>query len=173
MRQLLIVALAGCVAVAAVSAAERVTLAGKVVAISDGDTLTLLDASKVQHRIRLDGIDAPEAKQAFGNRSRQSLGELAHEREAVAECSKIDKYKRPVCVVRVNGLDMGLEQIKRGMAWHFRRYAHEQTPENRAAYATAEAEARAEKRGLWRDARPVPPWEWRSVRAANKENPSP
>jgi endonuclease YncB( thermonuclease family) len=100
--------------VAACAATASETRTGRVVAIADGDTLTLLDASKVQHRIRLDGIDAPEAKQAFGNRARQSLAELAHQQEAVAGCHKIDKYKRQVCVVRVNGIDVGLEQIKRG-----------------------------------------------------------
>jgi len=68
----------------------------------------------MQHRIRLDGIDAPEAKQAFGNRSRQSLASLAHQQEAIDDCPKRDKYQRQVCVVRVNGIDVGLEQISRG-----------------------------------------------------------
>ena len=163
MRRLLIVALTVCFAASTVAAAEPVVV-GKIVAIADGDTLTLLDTSKVQHRIRLDGIDAPESKQAFGNRSRQSLAELTHQQEAVADCRKVDKYQRQVCVVRVNGLDVGLEQIKRGLAWHFKRYQTEQTPENRTSYGAAEREAKVERRGLWREANPQPPWEFRSAK---------
>jgi len=118
-RRFLIVALAGCIAAAAASATERVALAGKIVAIADGDTLTLLDSDKRQHRIRLDGIDAPEAKQAFGTRSRQSLAELAHQKEAVADCQKIDKYKRRVCVVLVSGPRRGArtDQARDGVAF--------------------------------------------------------
>jgi endonuclease YncB( thermonuclease family) len=172
MRRLLIVALAGCIAVAAVSAGDRVLLSGKIVAIADGDTLTLLDSDKRQHRIRLDGIDAPEATQAFGSRSRQSLADLAHGKQAMADCPKTDRFGRRVCVVSVEGLDIGLAQIRRGMAWHFVRYAHEQTPENRAAYSAAEREARAAKRELWRDPEPVPPWEFRQAKSTPEANPT-
>jgi endonuclease YncB( thermonuclease family) len=149
-------------------AVEPESIVGKIVAIADGDTLTLLDAGNRRHRIRLDGIDAPESKQAFGNRSRQSLGELVHQQEAVADCSKIDRYKRWVCIVKVDGLDVGLEQIKRGMAWHFKRYEAEQTSENRTAYSAAERAAKAEKLGLWRDSEPTPPWEFRTVKATTR-----
>lgn len=87
-----IVALAACiVAPSAFAAAQAADLSGRVVAIADGDTLTLVDSSRQQHKIRLDGIDAPEKGQAFGQRSRRSLGELAHERQAVAHCSKSDR----------------------------------------------------------------------------------
>src|SRR5512138_3802607 len=77
---------------------------GKVVGIADGDTLTLLDASHRQHRIRLDAIDAPEKSQPFGQRSRQSLAQLAHGRDAVADCPKVDRYGREVCRVTVDGI---------------------------------------------------------------------
>jgi endonuclease YncB( thermonuclease family) len=168
MKHLVLVAL-----LLAFTAARAETVSGQVVGISDGDTLTILDTARTQHRVRLDGIDAPEAHQAFGQRARQSLAELAHRQEAVADCQKVDKYQRKVCVVRVQGVDAGLAQIRRGFAWHFKRYAHEQAPENRAAYAAAEAEARTAKRGLWREPNPRPPWEWRAAKAADKENPSP
>jgi endonuclease YncB( thermonuclease family) len=151
-------------------AASAQTITGHVVGISDGDTLTILDATRTQHRIRLDGIDAPEAHQAFGQRSRQSLAELAHRQQATADCPKVDKYQRKVCVVRVQGVDVGLAQIQRGLAWHFKRYAHEQSSENRATYAAAQAEAGVEKRGLWRDPNAIPPWEWRAAKAANRES---
>jgi endonuclease YncB( thermonuclease family) len=145
-----------------VAAAEA--LVGLVIGVSDGDTLTLLDDSKQQHKVRLDGIDAPEAGQAYGGRAKQSLAALAFDRRAEATCPKTDRYGRRVCKVVVGGVDVGLEQIRRGMAWHFKRYENEQGAEDRAAYSAAEEEARQAGRGLWRDRSPVPPWEWREGR---------
>jgi len=153
----LLICLTGCASVVP----DVRQLQGRIVAVADGDTLTLLDASKTQHKIRLDGIDAPEKGQAFGNRSKQSLSDLAFGRDAQAHCPKIDRYGRRVCKVIVDDIDVGLEQIKRGMAWAFVRYLRELEPERREAYVAAEAEARAVRRGLWRDREPVPPWEWR------------
>ena len=94
---------------------------GRIVEVHDGDTVTLLDAANRQHKIRLDGIDAPELGQPFGRASKQNLAELLANREAVAECSKIDQYQREVCRVLVGGVDGGLEQIRAGKAWFFRR----------------------------------------------------
>jgi endonuclease YncB( thermonuclease family) len=143
-------------------AAQALELGGRVIAVADGDTITLLDADRLQHRIRLDGIDAPEKAQPFGDRSRQSLRELAHDHAAVAHCPKTDKYGRRVCRVLIDGKDVGLEQVRRGMAWHFKRYENEQAPSDRHAYAEAEDGARAERRGLWRDANPQSPWAFRA-----------
>lgn len=92
------------------------TLTGRVVAVADGDTLTILDASNQQHRIRVAGIDAPEKKQAFGQRSKMSLGDLAFGMPAIADCRETDRYGRAVCVVHVNGRDVGLEQVRNGFA---------------------------------------------------------
>ena len=85
-------------------------------------------------------------------------------REAVAECSKIDRYRRNVCRVMVGGADAGLEQVRAGLVWFFRRYAKELPPDRRQRYADMEAQAKSEPRGLWADAAPVAPWEWRSTR---------
>jgi endonuclease YncB( thermonuclease family) len=167
----LVVALVGGLQ-AAPSAAQPLALAGRVIAVADGDTITLLDADKRQHRIRLDSIDAPEKAQPFGDRSRQSLRALAHDHAAVAHCPKTDKYGRRVCQVVIDGQDVGLEQIRRGMAWHFKRYENEQAPDDRHAYAEAEAAARAEQRGLWRDAEPQPPWDFREQKRAPSEGKS-
>ena len=134
---------------------------GTVVGVADGDTLTLLDASKTQHRIRLDGIDAPERTQPHGQRARQSLAELAHGRVAHADCPKIDRYGRAVCRVIVDGIDVGLEQIRRGYAWHYVKYAHEQRAADREKYARAESDARSASAGLWSVSDPVPPWDYR------------
>lgn len=107
--------------------ASAADITGRIVGISDGDTITVLDPSKTQHRIRVDGIDAPEKGQAFGQRSKESMSDLALGRDALAQCSKTDRYGRDVCKVLVGGADVGLEQVRRGLAWHFKRYAHEQS----------------------------------------------
>lgn len=158
---LLVAWAAACVAAASAPAEAR-EVVGRIVSVADGDTVTLLDGEKRQQKVRLDGIDAPEKGQAFGDRSKQSLSELAYGRDARADCQKTDKYRREVCKVYVDGGDVGLDQIKRGMAWHFKRYESEQRPEDRRAYADAEVEARKAKRGLWRDPQPVPPWDFRA-----------
>ena len=97
-------------------AAHAVEWVGTVVGIADGDTRTLLDAGKTTHRIRIDGIDAPERTQAHGQRARQSLADLSQGRTAHADCPKHDRYGRAVCRVTVDCVDVGLEQIRRG-AW--------------------------------------------------------
>ncbi len=137
------------------------TISGRVVGVADGDTLTVLDASRQQHKIRLDGIDAPEKAQPFGQRSKQSLSDLAYNRNVQVQTHKRDRYGRVVGKVLLDGTDLNLIQINRGMAWHYKAYAREQTPEDRASYASAEDVARDEKRGLWRDKEPTPPWDWR------------
>jgi len=136
---------------------------GTVVGVADGDTLTLLDANKTQRRIRLDGIDAPERTQAYGQRARQSLAELTHGRVARADCPKVDRYGREVCRVVVDGVDVGLEQVRRGFAWHYVKYAHEQRAVDRVSYARAESDARSRHSGLWSFSDPVPPWEYRRL----------
>ena len=146
---------------ALVSSVYAETIAGRVVGVADGDTITVLDADNVQHKIRLAGIDAPEKKQAFGNRSKESLSELAYDKTVTVETDKRDKYGRQVGKVVVNGQDVNLVQIERGMGWWYRQYQREQSPNDRKLYEAAENAAKAGKRGLWRDADPVPPWEYR------------
>ena len=161
MRFLATVVVALCTLAPAWSSAAE--LAGTIVGISDGDTLTLLDTNKRQHRIRLDGVDAPERTQPYGQRARQSLAQLAHGRTAHVDCPKIDRYGRVVCRVMIDGVDVGLEQIRRGLAWHYVKYAHEQRAIDRARYAQAESEARTKSAGLWSLGDPVPPWDYRRV----------
>jgi len=144
--------------------ANAETVTGRVVGVADGDTITLLDGDKVQHKIRLAGIDAPEKKQPFGNRSKESLSELAYDKTVTVETDKRDKYGRQVGKVLVNRQDVNLVQVERGMAWFYRQYQREQSPADRQSYAAAEIEARAAKLGLWRDADPMPPWEFRHQR---------
>jgi len=160
---------------AAVDASE---LQGRVVGIADGDTITVLDASRTQHKIRLAGIDAPERGQPGGLRSKESLSRLVYDQPVRVESQKRDRYGRIVGKVWVASpdspcrgkrdcpmtLDAGLAQITMGRAWWWRTEADEQSPEDRGRYEFAEQEARAKKAGLWRDGTAVPPWEWRSGR---------
>jgi endonuclease YncB( thermonuclease family) len=140
------------------------TLLGKVIHVADGDTITVLDESHTQHRIRLSGIDAPESKQAFGHVSRQSLVDQVAGQAVAVQWLKTDKYGRKVGKVVLDGRDINLEQIRRGLAWHYKHYESEQSTADRKAYADAEEQARAAQTGLWRDASPLPPWEFRHGR---------
>lgn len=144
------------------------TLQGKVIAISDGDTVTVLDSSNSQWKIRLMGIDAPEKKQSFGARSKDSLSDLVYGKQVAVEYHKRDRYGRTVGKIIVDGKDANLEQIKAGLAWHYRQYEKEQSIGDRAAYAKAEELARDAQKGLWTDPNPVPPWEWRKLKRERK-----
>ena len=140
---------------------QAATLQGKVVSVADGDTVTVLDAQKTQHKIRLQGIDAPEKAQAFGNKSKQSLHELVHGKQVTVEYQKKDKYGRVVGKVMLNNNDVCLEQVTRGMAWHYKAYASEQSKEEQESYAQAETIAQAQSVGLWKEKTPTPPWVFR------------
>lgn len=156
------VAVALLVAVAGASAGEIVV--GRVVGVSDGDTITVLDPRRQQFKVRLAGIDAPESKQAFGQASKKHLSSLVFERDVNLDCGKTDKYRRRVCVVNIDGKDANLAQIAAGMAWWYRKYQKEQSSQLRIEYEAAEVTARNSAVGLWQDANPLPPWEWRNVK---------
>lgn len=148
-------------AVLALPAVYADTLAGRVVGITDGDTLTLLDVTHTQHKIRLAGIDAPEKNQPFGQACKQSLSDLAYNRTAQIDWSKLDRYGRVIGKVLVDSQDVNLEQIRRGCAWHYKKYQNEQNLDDRLSYAKAEDIAKAGKVGLWVEGGVIPPWEWR------------
>ena len=139
-------------------------LTGRIVSVADGDTVTLLDANLRQHKIRLSGIDAPEKRQPFGNRSRLHLGALVFGKQVTADCPKKDRYKRAVCRLEVDGVDANLAQIEAGMAWHYKAYAREQSPADRWRYTKTEDRARQARQGLWADRAPVAPWDFRKAR---------
>ncbi|MFV2032984.1 MAG: thermonuclease family protein [Gammaproteobacteria bacterium] len=140
------------------------TLSGRVVRVTDGDTIVVLGPGNVQHKIRLTGIDAPERKQAFGTKSKDHLSDLVAGKSVDVDFVKRDRYRRILGKVLLNDRDMNLEQVKSGLAWHYKYYQKEQTSEDRALYSNAEVEAREAGRGLWRDPAPVPPWEYRRMK---------
>ena len=155
-----VLALCAASQLAALSAHAEV-IAGRVVKVADGDTITVLDLANTLHKIRLAGIDAPEKKQAFGNASRLSLAQLVAGQAVRVETDKVDRYGRSVGVVLVSGVDVNRTQLERGMAWWYRAYAREQSPADQAAYSRAEDDARSARRGLWVDKEPIAPWDWR------------
>ena len=129
--------------------------------MSDGDTITVLDGSKQRHVIRLMGIDAPEKAQAFGQKAKQSLSDLVFDRDVSVIWFKRDRYLRKVGQVRLDDTEVCLEQIKRGLAWHYKQYQREQSEDDRSRYADAEKEARNARIGLWVDDHPIEPSEFR------------
>lgn len=128
---------------------------GVVVSVHDGDTLTVL-VDKQEVKVRLAEIDAPELRQPFGNRSKQSLAELCFQVPAEIELVAKDRYGRSVGKVQCGEMDAAAHQVALGMAWVFDRYA----PKDSKLYGL-QAGAKAAKRGLWADNEPIPPWEWR------------
>jgi endonuclease YncB( thermonuclease family) len=139
-------------------------LKGKVVSIADGDTITILDHANYPNRVRLAGIDAPEKSQAFGQVSKRSLSDLIYGRMVKVDWVHRDRYGRIIGKVTIDGLDVCLEQIRHGMAWHYKHYAAEQPATDRQTYADAENAARSGKLGLWHDPKPVAPWDFRKQR---------
>lgn len=128
---------------------------GRVVGVSDGDTITVLVSGNRELKVRFAQIDAPEKAQAFGQRSKQSLSDLVFGKHVKVVQEDMDRFGRVVGRVYVNGLDANAEQVRRGMAWVYRQYARDQS------LFGLEDEARAARRGLWSDPNPVPPWEYR------------
>lgn len=147
-------------------------LHGRVVGVSDGDTITVLDASNQQYKIRLSGIDAPEKAQPFGQRSKEHLSRHVFGRDVSVEWHKQDRYKRIIGKVMVadpscreaacpKTFDACHAQITEGMAWWYSKYAKDQSREDAHRYELAEQEAQFHRLGLWSDRQPIPPWDWR------------
>jgi micrococcal nuclease len=142
--------------------AQDETIIGRVIGVHDGDTLTLLDHSKTQIKIRLAEIDAPESGQPYGSRSKQELSGLAFGRPATVQVQDIDRYGRTVGCITVDGVDVNAEMVRRGAAWVYRKYAKDQS------LFAIEKQARDARAGLWAlpEAEKMPPWEWRKMKKA-------
>ena len=154
----------------AVFAAAAFGETGRVVGISDGDTITVLTAEKVQLKVRLAGIDAPEKSQPFGNAAKKNLSALIYGKDVTLSGNKTDRYGRLVRKVLLNGEDINLRQVADGFAWYYREYSRELTPADRRLYDAAERKAKTAEAGLWRDKTVTAPWEFRR---AKREHASP
>lgn len=154
-RPLLIISVLAIATSVVAAAPPAPTLTGKVVSIADGDTLTLL-VDKTQIRVRLEGIDTPERAQPFGRKAGQALAKKVFGKVIQVDDLGKDRYGRTLGIVRLGKRNINLELVQEGWAWWYRKYA----PKNKEL-AAAEATARKAKRGLWADAKPIPPWDWR------------
>lgn len=141
----------------------------RVVGVHDGDTLTCLTATQQQLRVRLAEIDAPESAQPWGVRSKQALSDLCFNQTATLTVQDTDRYGRTVARVQCAGRDANAEQVRAGMAWVYRQYLRD------SSLLSLETDAKTARRGLWADAAPVPPWDWRRGRRgdAGGEQPPP
>jgi endonuclease YncB( thermonuclease family) len=149
-RQATVVASAVAIAVPPLNTPNK--FSAKIVSITDGDTVDVLDQGGLTHAVRLAGIDAPEQSQPFGSQSTQHLSSLISGKTAALECENERSYGRLICKILLdNGEDARLDQLKAGMAWHYKQYHDEQSPPDREAYAAAECGAMKAKAGLWND----------------------
>jgi len=138
------------------SFAQGATFSGKVVGISDGDTIKVLHNGK-EERVRLNGIDCPEKRQAFGTRAQQFTSDLAFGKEVTVRAMGHDRHGRTIGdVILADGTNLNQELVKAGLAWWYQRFSADET------LGRLESEARAAKRGLWAEANPIPPWQFRS-----------
>lgn len=140
---------------------------GRVVGVSDGDTITVLASGNRQVKVRLDGIDAPESRQDYGQRAKQVASDLMFGKQVQVTTKERDRYGRVVGSVSVDGVDVNREMVSAGMAWWYRRYAPGNT-----ALERAEESARAARRGLWASPAPIPPWEFRRGGSSRTEPPT-
>jgi endonuclease YncB( thermonuclease family) len=138
------------------------TLEGRIVGVSDGDTVKLLNAAHQLYKIRLNKIDAPEKSQAYGQKSKSSLSELVFDRDVRVEVTDLDRYGRTVGILFIGEQEINLEQVRRGMAWVYRKYTSD------PRYIEAEQAARSQAKGLWADAEPTPPWVFRHPQLAHE-----
>lgn len=129
----------------------------RVVGVTDGDSITCLTPDKLQKKVRLNAIDAPERGQPFANKSKQALSDMVFGKDVEVEVSGEDKYDRTIGRVTIDGRDVNEEMVAKGMAWQYAKY------DQSRALRDAEQSARAAKLGLWADPHAMPPWEWRKL----------
>ena len=130
------------------------TLTGNVVAVHDGDTISIRTSTSTV-RVRLYGIDCPEYQQPFSARARQFTSKMVFKREVTVRNEGTDKYDRLLGRVFVDGVELNESLVRNGLAWHYEIRVSDR------ALADAERHARAAKVGIWSQPNPVPPWRWR------------
>lgn len=134
------------------------TITGKVISVTDGDTIKILDEKNKVYKIRLNDIDAPEKKQAFGNKSKENLSKYIAGENVRVEYYKLDRYKRILGTVYFKDKDINKQQIIDGYAWVYKKYSKNNE------YINQERISKNHKRGLWKDEKPIEPWEFRKMK---------
>lgn len=153
-----------------VAPAQTRSFLGRVVSVSDGDTVTVLDRAYQEHKIRLNGIDAPETSQDFGQVSRMHLARLLFGKDVLVITRKSERYERELAKIFVDQMDVNLAQVRAGLAWYYRAYESDVGESDRPALDRAEQEARVARRGLWQQRNPTPPWEYRAHKREENGN---
>lgn len=128
---------------------------GRVIGVSDGDTIKVLDSHFVQHKVRLANIDAPESGQAYGQVAKAKLSELVYGQNVVVQDQGSDRYGRTIGTVYLGTANINQEMVRAGLAWTYTRYATD------PVYKQLELAARSSRSGLWQDQSPVYPELWR------------
>ena len=149
----------------------RADFTAKVQRVVDGDTVHVIDKAGKKFKVRLTGIDAPEKNQPYGLASTYKLTEILINKLVLLKSKPnngkpytIDRYKRVLAKIILDGRDINLSQVLRGYAWHFKRYQKQQSPSDRELYSEAEIDAKKNKLGLWGEKNPIAPWKWRKIK---------
>ena len=149
----------------------RADFTAKVQRVVDGDTVYVEDEAGIKFKVRLTGIDAPEQNQPYGLASKYHLSELLLNKFVLLESKpnkgksySVDRYKRVLAKIILDGRDINLSQVLSGYAWHFKRYQKQQSPKDRELYSQAEFDAKKNKLGLWGEKKPMAPWKWRKIK---------
>ena len=133
----------------------------KVISVHDGDTITVRTDETI--KIRLDGIDAPELKQPFGQASKQALSGLVFGQVVTVKPGKKDRYGRLLARVEIGGKDASLTMVETGMAHWYEQYAKRDKE-----LQSAQTQAKTASRGLWSDPSVIAPWEFRKKKPQTK-----
>ena len=148
----------------------RADFTAKVLRVVDGDTVHVEDEAGKKFKVRLTGIDAPEKNQSYGLASTYHLRELLLNKIVFLKSKprkgmpySVDRYKRVLAKIILDGRDINLSQILNGYAWHFKRYQNQQSPKDRELYSQAEIDAKKNELGLWGEKNPIAPWKWRKI----------
>ena len=149
----------------------RADFTAKVQRVVDGDTIHVKDEAGKKFKVRLTGIDAPEQNQPYGLASTYQLRGLLLNKFVLLESKpkkgkpySVDRYKRVLAKIVLNGIDINLSQVLSGYAWHFKRYQNQQSRSDRELYSQAELHAKENNLGLWREKKPIAPWKWRKIK---------
>ena len=149
----------------------RADFTAKVLRVVDGDTVHVEDEAGKKFKVRLTGIDAPEKNQSYGLASTYHLRGLLLNKIVLLKSKpkkgkpySVDRYKRVLAKIVLNGIDINLSQVISGYAWHFKRYQNQQSPSDRKLYSQAELHAKENNLGLWREKKPIAPWKWRKIK---------
>ena len=149
----------------------RADFTAKVQRVVDGDTVHVIDKAGKKFKVRLTGIDAPEKNQPYGLAATYKLTEILINKLVLLKSKPnngkpytIDRYKRVLAKIILDGRDINLSQVLRGYAWHFKRYQKQQSPSDRELYSEAEIDAKKNELGLWEEKNPIAPWKWRKMK---------